>query len=446
MNQPYANRRKIDPTRGATLGDGSPNDNDRVEIGPTQRAFGEWQAAGLTLPSLARMRAYRWRRMVDAVVARDYGAVLMFDPLNIRYATDTTNMQLWNSHNPFRACMICADGHMVVWEYKQAPFLVTFNPLVAELRSGASFFYNVCGDAVADDARSFAAQVDEVMRAHAGSNRRLAVDKIMINGLRALERAGFAVMEGEELTERARAIKGPDDIVAMRCAHHACETAIAEMEAYARAAIPQGGVSEDDVWATLHAGNIRRGGEWIETRLLASGPRTNPWFQECGPRIIGNNEIVAFDTDLIGAYGMCIDISRTWWIGDAKPRPDMIAAMQHARDHIDQNMALLKPGVTIRELTHGGHHLAPHYARQKYSCRMHGVGLCDEWPFVPYPDGWVEGAFDVALEPGMTLCVEALVSPEGGDFSIKLEDQVLITETGCENLTRYPFDAALTGN
>ena len=57
----------------------------------------------------------------------------------------------------------------------------------------------------------------------------------------------------------------------------------------------------------------------------------------------------------------------------------------------------------------------------------------------------MEGAFDAHLEPGMVLCVVALVSPEGGDFSIKLEDQVLITETGCENLTRYPFDPALMG-
>jgi Xaa-Pro aminopeptidase len=55
------------------------------------------------------------------------------------------------------------------------------------------------------------------------------------------------------------------------------------------------------------------------------------------------------------------------------------------------------------------------------------------------------GAFDAALEPGMVLCVEALVSPEGGSFSIKLEDQVLITETGCETLTRYPFDERLMG-
>ena len=444
MDTPAAYRRKIDPARGATLADGSANDNDRVDIGPTPLAFAEWAAAGLALPDLPRMRSFRLQRLVDQLVARDIGGLLMFDPLNIRYATDTTNMQLWNSHNPFRACLVTADGWMVLWDYKQAPFLAAHNPLVREIRSGASFFYNVCGDRTAQDATSFAGQIAEVMGARAGTNRRLAVDKIMVHGLRALERAGFDVLEGEVVTERARAVKGPDEIAAMRCASHACEAAIREMEAFARHAIPQGGVTEDAVWAELHAGNIRRGGEWIETRLLASGPRTNPWFQECGPRVIQNNEIVAFDTDLIGAYGICVDISRSWWIGDRRPPAAMVAATRHARDHIAQNRAMLAPGVTVRELTHGGHTLDPAFQRQKYSCKMHGVGLCDEWPFVPYPDGWVDGAFETALEPGMTLCVEALVSPEGGDFSIKLEDQVLVTETGFENLTRYPFDIALT--
>ena len=445
MTDYHRDRRKIDPTRDDRLGDGTPNDNDRVEIGPTQLAFREWEAAGLTPPNLDRMREYRWRRLTEALVKRDIGGLLMFDPLNIRYATDTTNMQLWNSHNPFRAVLLCADGYMVIWEYKQAPFLVTFNPLVKELRSGASFFYSITGDKGTEAASSFAGQVDEVMRAHAGSNRRLAVDKIMVAGLRALERAGFEVLEGEEVTERTRAIKGPEDILAMRCAYDACEKAIAEMEAFTRENVPKGGVSEDDIWAELHKGNIRRGGEWIETRLLASGPRTNPWFQECGPRIVQNNEIVAFDTDLIGAYGICIDISRTWWVGDARPSNAMISAMKHGLDHIRDHQSRLKPGVTIRELTHGGHKLEDQYWKQKYSCKMHGVGLCDEWPFVPYSDGWVDGAMEHALEPGMTLCVEALISPEGGDFSIKLEDQVLITETGCENLTKYPFDPRLMG-
>ena len=195
----------------------------------------------------------------------------------------------------------------------------------------------------------------------------------------------------------------------------------------------------------LHAENIRRGGEWIETRLLASGPHTNPWFQECGPRVVQNNDIVAFDTDLVGSYGICVDISRTWWIGDRAPRPDMIEAMQHGVEHIQTNMALLKPGVSFRELTFGGHQLDPKYNALKYGCRMHGVGLCDEWPLIAYPDKYVEGAFDYHLEAGMVLCVEALIAEEGGDFSIKLEDQVLVTEDGFENLSKYPFDQRLMG-
>ncbi len=445
MNRHYRDTRKIDPSRGSMLGDGTPNDADRVEIGPTQLAYAEWAAAGLELPDLPAMRQFRWERLTAAIGARDYAGLLLFDPLNIRYATDSTNMQLWNTHNPFRAVLLCADGYMVIWDYKNSPFLSRFNPLVREARSGADLFYFDRGDKVDVAADVFARDVAALLAEHCPGNRRLAVDKVMLHGLRALEAQGLTIMEGEELTEKTRAIKGPDEIKAMRCASHACEAAVAEMERFARQAVPGGGVSEDDIWAVLHAENIRRGGEWIETRLLASGPRTNPWFQECGPRIVQNNEIVAFDTDLIGSYGICVDISRTWWIGDAAPRPDMVAAMRHAREHIDANMAMLRPGVTIPELIAGCHRLEEKYQAQKYGCMMHGVGLCDEWPLVAYPDTAVAGAFDYALEPGMVLCVEALVSEAGSDFSIKLEDQVLITEDGYENLPRYPFDAALRG-
>jgi len=445
MNKHFSETRKIDPTRGATLGDNTPNDANRVEIGPTQLAFAEWAAAGLALPDLQAMRKYRWNRLTQHVVDRDYGGVLLFDPLNIRYATDSTNMQLWNTHNPFRALLLCADGYMVMWDYKNSPFLSEFNPLVREQRAGADLFYFDRGDKVDVAADIFSNEVRQLITEHGGGNMRLAVDKIMLHGLRALEAQGFEIMEGEELTEKARSIKGPDEIAAMRCASHACEIAVAVMERAARSGVPRGNMSEDDIWAVLHAENIRRGGEWIETRLLASGPRTNPWFQECGPRIVQNNEIVAFDTDLIGSYGICVDISRTLWIGDKAPRPDMVDAMKHAHDHIMTNMQMLKPGVALRDLTFGTHVLDPKYQKQKYGCLMHGVGLCDEWPLIAYPDHFVEGAYDYHLEAGMVLCVEALVSPEGGDFSIKLEDQVLITETGFENLTAYPFDDRLMG-
>lgn len=441
----YSHQRKINPDLGEHLADGSPNDSDRVEIGPTQLAFAEWSRAGLTPPSLARMRDYRWRRLTQHIVDRDYGGLLIFDPLNIRYATDSTNMQLWNTHNPFRAVLVCADGYMVIWDYKNSPFLSTFNPLVREQRSGADLFYFDRGDRVDVAADAFSNEVRILIEQHGGGNKRLAVDKIMLHGLRALEAQGFDIKDGEELTEKCRSVKGADEILAMRCAVHACESAIAEMEQFARSQIPLTEVSEDDVWAVLHAENIRRGGEWIETRLLASGPRTNPWFQECGPRIVQNNEIISFDTDLIGSYGICVDISRSWWIGDESPPATMIAAMQHGVEHIMTNMEMLKPGVLIPDLSRNAHTLSPQYQKGKYSCLMHGVGLCDEWPLVAYPDLMVEGAYDYELQAGMVLCVEALISPEDGNFSIKLEEQVLITENGYENLTTYPFDDRLMG-
>ena len=223
--------RKIDPFGKAPhKPDGSPNDNDRIEIGPTALAFEEWAAAGLVAPNLEAMRQYRLDRLVGEIDKRGYGALLMTDPLNIRYATDSTNMQLWNTHNPFRACMVFSDGYMVLWDYKNSPFLADHNPLVKEVRSGASMFYFSSGDLGDEDAGSFVAEIADLMRQHSGTNKKIAVDKIMIEGLRALEEIGLEVMPGEELTEKARSIKGAEEIKAMRCAIHSCEQACHIME------------------------------------------------------------------------------------------------------------------------------------------------------------------------------------------------------------------------
>ena len=139
-DQPYAGtQRKIDPARRiGTKPDGTPDDPDRVEIGPTQLAFDEWAAAGIEAPNLDRMRRHRHQRIVDALAKWDYGAVFLTDPLNIRYATDTTNMQLWNAHNPFRACMVCADGYMLLWEYVRNEHMSSYAPLVREVRSSGA--------------------------------------------------------------------------------------------------------------------------------------------------------------------------------------------------------------------------------------------------------------------------------------------------------------------
>jgi len=441
MTSPYSiapDARRIDPARqrAARLkADGSLDDNDRVEIGPTPLAFAEWARLGLQSPHLPSMRAYRLQRLVQQLVARDLGGILLFDPLNIRYATDTTNMQLWTAHNPARACFVSASGHVVLWDFHGCGHLSAHLPLVSELRSGASFFYFESGERTEEHAGKFCAQVDELLRAHAGSNRRLAVDRIEVAGLRALDALGVQVCNGQEVTEFARLIKGPDEILAMRCAVASCEAAIGEMREVMCA-----GATENDVWAALHAGNIRRGGEWIETRILSSGPRTNPWYQESGPRVLGEGDLLSFDTDLVGVYGFCVDMSRSWICGDREPTPEQKRLYRIAHEHIHYNTALVRPGVGFSELTRSGHRLPESCRAQRYGVMFHGVGLCDEYPSIRYPEDLESHGYEGELQPGMTLCVEAYVGEVGGRDGIKLENQLLVTETGCEVLTHYPFE------
>ena len=254
---------KIDPARVAPSlkPDGTSDDNDRVEIGPTDVAFAEWAAAGVTPPNLERMRRTRVDRIVQQLRQRDYAGVLCFDPMNIRYATDSSNMHIWIMHNPSRAVFVSADGYVVLWDFHRCGHLSTHLPLIREIwDGGAGFYYFVAGDEEASIAGQFAGQIDELMRRFGGRNRRLAVDKIEVPGLRALDAVGIEVCNGMQLMEHARAIKGIDEINAMRCSLATCEIAVAKMRERLRP-----GIAETELWSILHAENIARGGEWIET-------------------------------------------------------------------------------------------------------------------------------------------------------------------------------------
>ena len=439
MSIQTGSNRKIDPTRrrATTLfkADGTPLDNDRVEIGPTDLAFNEWAAWGITPPDIPKLRAYRHRRLLEQIAQHDVGGLLMFDPLNIRYATDSSNMQLWVAHNPVRACFLAPDGTMLVWDFHGCEHLCDHLDLVKEVRTGAGFFYFVSGNRVSEHARNFAGQIDALMREHSQGNRRLAVDRMEFEGVRALETLGIEVMQGQPLTEHAREIKDANEVNAMRCSIAACEAAMREMQDMVRP-----GICEVDAWAELQKGNHIRGGEWIETRILSTGPRTNPWYQEAGPRVMAEGEIFAFDTDCVGPYGYCADLSRTWIVGDAEPSAYEKQIYRDAHNHIQENMAILGPGVSFHDLSHKGDPLPAKYEEQRYGVKYHGIGLCDEYPSIMYPIDWAKSGTDGVLEPGMTLCVEVYFGEGGGPCGIKLEDQVLITETGYENLTAYPFD------
>jgi len=405
-------------------------------IGPTAKAISELISKGLSLPDLPTMYRYTLGRIIEQLKARDLGGILLFDPINIRYATGSQNMQVWTSRNLSRAAFVSAAGYVVLWDFVRCEHLTDHLENIDERRTGAGALYFAYGDTENQQAESFVSEVIDLMRAH-GCEGRIAIDTADVATANALQNSQIKVLPGQGIMEHARLIKGVEEIKAMRCAVAACELAVGEMEEAMRP-----GLAEVELWSVLHSGNIARGGEWIETRLVASGPRTNPWMQEAGTRQLAKGDLFAFDTDMIGLYGYCCDMSRTWLVGD-KATAEQKDIYKVAYDHVNQNMDLMKPGVSFRELSFGGHQLPEEYHAQRYCVKMHGTGMCDEFPTIYYPEDFIEGAFEYQLEPGMVFSVEVYAGKVGGRDGVKLENQVLITSEGYENLSIYPYDDSL---
>ena len=388
------------------------------------------------------MELDRLARLQAQLVAHGCDAGLFYDPNNIRYATGTSNMDVYVLHIPCRYAFVPAEGPVTLFDFKSCEHLSEGHPAVGETREAVSWFHFFTGSRTEEYAGRWAAEIADLLGAGRGRGsgaKRLAVDRLDPYGLRAIERLGVEVVDGGEVANLSRVIKTGAEIAAMRTALEACERAIGAMEA---ALVP--GITEQESWAVMHRTAIAEGGGWFETRLLSSGPRTNPWFQECSDRVIRDGDLVAFDTDHIGVGGYAVDISRTWLTGDGHPSGEQRTMYGAAFEQVQRNIEMLAPGMTFAEVSERAHrpagdlHFPPGNA-----VVLHGLGVSNEYPLVVNRDLFGADGYDGIVEPGMVLCVESLVAPAGRPEAVKLEEQVLITETGAEVLSAYPFSETL---
>ena len=343
-------------------------------------------------------------------------------------------MSVWTMHNAVRYAFVATDGPVVLFEFSKGEFLGLHSEVVDEIRPGLSYIYFYAGTRAAEVADRWASEIAGLLDEHGRGDRRLAVDQVDLIGMRALEGQGVFLVDAWSLMEEARVVKSSEEIAAMRCAVHACEAAIGDMRA-----VFEPGVTEMELWSVLQVGNFARYGEWIETRLLASGPRTNPWYQEASSRRVQAGELVGFDTDMVCAYGACVDMSRTWLCGGGRPAPAQHDTWSLAVEQIERNTELHVPGASLRDITERAWY-PPADDYNGYTVLSHGVGLCDEYPSVFTRERWANAGYDAVLCPGMVMSVEAFVGPKSGGEGVKLEEQILITETGHERLSAYPLD------
>lgn len=394
----------------------------------------------LSEPQWKALRQYRLSRVQAELEQRGLGAIVLFDPHNVRYATGSRNMAVWALHNHVRYAFVPAQGLPTLFEFGAGKWPVEAETLelVGEIRPTRSWTHFYSGSAKPQRARSWADEIDGLLREHCGAERRLAFDHLDSPGISELARHNIEVIDGEPLMEHARLIKSDEEI---RCIRHSIDVASIGMQAMREMLKP--GITENQLWSLLHQANIAHNGEWIETRLLSSGPRTNPWMQECSDRVIEAGDLVAFDTDMIGPNGYCADVSRTYLCGDERAGDDQRRLYYTAHGQIQRNISIMKPGRTLRDIVRDEWVFPAEFLPYRYGV-AHGVGLKDEFPFlVNYADIDQLSDPDFELQAGMVLSVESYIGAVGGAEGVKLEEQILITEGGPELLSNFPYEEGL---
>jgi Xaa-Pro aminopeptidase len=137
--------------------------------------------------------------------------------------------------------------------------------------------------------------------------------------------------------------------------------------------------------------------------------------------------------------------SRTFFCGPGRPSARQRELYRLAYEELAHNMALIKPGVTFRELAERAWPIPEIYRENRYVLMLHGIGMCDEWPWIAYRYEWDQNGYDGVIQENMTICVESFMAPAGATEGVKLERQVLVTAEGARPLDTFPFEEELLG-
>lgn len=375
---------------------------------------------------MAALRSYRLSRVTEQMTMNGVDLLVLVNPVSLRYAADWREYAMFVSRIPTYYLFVFPDGRLVMHgAYAQE------HEFIAEFRPADYLSAFDGGLDLGELAGSFAAKV----RAAAGSGATVAVERISPSAVQALEAAGLRILDGDPLMEQARSVKSEQELTCMR---HSIATAEAAMSAMWAALEP--GITENQLFAILHQTNVANDGDWIDGRMLCSGPRTNPWYQEASDKVILSGELVAFDTDMIGPFGYCADISRTWLVGGAPPTSVQRDLYRRAHAEVEHNASLVSAGMSFRELSDKAYRHDDEFVAHRYACMAHGVGLTDEYPKIYYRQDWERHGYDGVIEANTVLSIESFVGSERGGPGVKLEEMYLVTTTGAERLSSYPFE------
>jgi Xaa-Pro aminopeptidase len=379
----------------------------------------------------------RLSRLRTTMAAHDVPALLTADPISIGYAVGARNMTIFSMMGASRFLLVLADGPTIMYEFAGCEHLVDQLPTIDDVRVAPGITAQ-SGTGAREAATTFAREIVAACRDAGDPESRLAVERFELPITDALRTAGATLVPATGVILEARRVKLPDEIAIMRTAIERVETGLREM-----AASIEPGRTEIEVWSELHRHLIANEGEYVSTRLAQSGPRTFPYFQEAGTRVLEAGDLFCLDTDAIGYGGYAVDLSRTYAVGGGSATTAQRSLHTMALEQLQHNAAQLAPGRSYEEFARAAWSIPERLARYRYYCLAHGLGLTGEHPNIPPADSSAPYPLSGHFEPGMVVCIESYLGDPDRSYGVKLEDEFLIGEHGVERLTTAPFDPTL---
>jgi Xaa-Pro dipeptidase len=388
---------------------------------------------------LGRLREERLQRLRDALERSSLGALLTFDFGNIRYMT-STHIGTWAMDKLIRFALLPRGGEPVVWDFGSAArHHQLYNPWLdgtARARAGISTLRGAFHPD-AGIAQEVARKVADELAGYSLAGEPVGVDIAELPVLFALRDRGIEVVDGQQVFLEARRIKTADEISLLTQACAMVDAAYEELYEFLRP-----GVRENECVGLVSKVLYDLGSEYVEGVNAISGERCSPHPHVYSDRLIRPGDPAFFDI-LHSHMGYRTCYYRCFAVGSASPAQR--DAYVRCREYMDQAIALVKPGATTADIVSvwpraeefGFPDEEAAFALQ-YG---HGVGL-SIWE-KPIFSRLVSLDYPETLEEGMVFALETYWPAADGWSAARIEEEVVVTATGCEVITKFPAEELL---
>lgn len=387
---------------------------------------------------MAQLRVDRLGRAHEALRSSGLGALLLFDPNNIRYVTGT-HIGEWARDKNARCVLLLRDEPPIIWTFgSHAKHHQLFAPWIPpENARGGVFPMRGAMPVESGVPDRVGERIAHELRERGLQDEQLGLDTPDMTTVLALQRAGLALADGNALMLGARTIKTEAEIALL---DHAAGIVDAVYDEIYRMLRP--GVHEHQVVARAQQLLFELGSEQVEAINAVSGDRCNPHPHVFSDRLLRPGDQAFFDVihSFMG-YRTCY--YRTFSVGGATQ--SQIDAYKQCREWLDMAIDLVRPGTTtdkIAAVWPSAEELGFPDEEACFGLQFgHGLGVgLYESPMISRLHSFEN---PVELEVGMVFALETYCAASDGRSAARIEEEVVVTEDGPRIITRFPGDELL---